>query len=83
MYLIYNKTEYISYLIILKNELSSMTKNGDSIYGIWFIMSNYDILNTPNKNSNIYSLSITQLVGTCIVICRGRSSNPGHPTYSP
>jgi len=28
-------------------------------------------------------VSITQLVGQCIIICKGRSSNPGHPTYSP
>jgi len=27
-------------------------------------------------------VSITQLVGQCIIICRGRGSNPGHPTYS-
>jgi hypothetical protein len=28
-------------------------------------------------------VSIAQLAGTCIVICRGQGSNPGHPTYSP
>lgn len=28
-------------------------------------------------------VSIAQLVGQCIIICRGRSSNPRHPTYSP
>jgi len=28
-------------------------------------------------------VSIVQLVGTCIIICMGWGSNPGHPTYSP
>ena len=28
-------------------------------------------------------MSIALLAGTCIIICRGQGSNPGHPTYSP
>jgi len=33
----------------------------------------------------VYSrlVSIAQLVGQCIIIGRGRGSNPGHSTYSP
>jgi hypothetical protein len=30
----------------------------------------------------VVSVSITQLAWTCIVICRDRGSNPGHPIYS-
>jgi len=29
----------------------------------------------------IVPVSITQLAGTCIIICRTRGSNPGRPTY--
>ena len=32
---------------------------------------------------NKVNLSLTQLVGQCIIICRGRSSNLGHPTSLP
>ena len=28
------------------------------------------------------NVSMTQLVGQYIIICRGQGSNPGHPTYS-
>jgi len=31
----------------------------------------------------IVSMSLTQFAEICIVICRGWSSNLGHPTYSP
>jgi len=34
------------------------------------------------KNIESISMSITQLEETNIVICRGQSSNLGHPTYS-
>jgi len=36
-----------------------------------------------NKFSSLVPVSIAQLAGTCIIICRGQSSNPEHPTYSP
>jgi len=33
--------------------------------------------------SNICPVSITQLIGQCIIICRDQGSKSGHLTYSP
>jgi len=43
-----------------------------------------DVQLPPTVKVPIYGpVSIAQLVGQCIIICRGRGSNPRHPTYSP
>ena len=45
---------------------------------LWLLVTEKNI-----HNFQQYCLvSIAQFVGQCTIICRGRSSNPGHPTYS-
>jgi hypothetical protein len=56
--------------------------DGNEFYNeIGTIFLNWYILTLNNRLCVL--ASITQLAGIYIVICRGRGSNPRHPTYSP
>jgi len=64
--------------LVYRGELRGQTKQKLIMRPIWnlkFININVMFL----LNNFFCPVSIIQLVGQCIIICRGRSSNPGHP----